>query len=131
MPDNRPSIRDQLILQSRTINVDEIIREVVKNTVVEIPHRHVSVNVLSLFYSSVLDPSNHKAGNNNLKTAITDSQWSYLELPGSPDQDCISLNEDPTPAESALVQEISRRMETGRRRIIARRQQSTKYYRHN
>lgn len=108
---NRPAIRDQLILQARNINLDKIIPELVLNTVVEIPHRRVCCNVFSLFYNSTLNPSNHGERKSHTRTSIDDNEWKYLEFsaPFEPDSSCPN----PDLTETALVQEISRRMETG------------------
>ncbi|KAI0126984.1 hypothetical protein BJ170DRAFT_425663 [Xylariales sp. AK1849] len=110
---NWPAIRDQLILHSQTINIDDIAREVVQNTVVDIPDRHISVNVFSLFHNSILNPSNYTLWTSNLRTSITDNQWKFLEMPVPPEPDFVSSNFDSIHPENALVQEISRRMEMG------------------
>jgi hypothetical protein len=70
----------------------------------------MSVNILSLFYNSTLNASNSVACNGTLNTSITNAQWKYLEIPAPAEPE---HNVDFTSAESALVQEIARRMDTG------------------
>jgi hypothetical protein len=111
MPDGRPAIRDQLILQSRTINIDEIVREVVQHTVVDIPHHYMSVNVFSLFNSCTQNPSSHVAWNSIPKTSITDAQWKYLEISAPSESNLNSPDLEVASTEGVLVQEILRRMD--------------------
>ena len=51
---NWPTLRDQLILYSDESNIDEIVYDVVLNTVIEIPQMQISLNVLDLFQSRIL-----------------------------------------------------------------------------
>lgn len=50
---NWPSIRDQLIIKSMSIDLDSIINDVVLHTVIEDPSRKVCMNVYDVFYNKV------------------------------------------------------------------------------
>lgn len=50
---NWPSLRDQLILQYQTPNLEQVISDIVLNTVIDIPQMQIAINILDLFHNKV------------------------------------------------------------------------------
>lgn len=51
---NWPILRDQLILNHQNVDLDQIVSNVVHNTVIDVPQMQMSLNVLDLFVNKVL-----------------------------------------------------------------------------
>jgi hypothetical protein len=51
---NWPSIRDQLILQAGNYDLDQIIKDIVRNTVVEVPELSMALNVHDFFSTKII-----------------------------------------------------------------------------
>ena len=51
---NWPTLRDQLILYGTCIDLDVVVRDIVTNTVIDIPQMQVALNILDLFQNKVL-----------------------------------------------------------------------------
>lgn len=50
---NWPSIRDQLIFKAGTYDCDQVIADIVANTVIEIPERRVAINIHDTFFTKI------------------------------------------------------------------------------
>ncbi|KAF2814000.1 uncharacterized protein BDZ99DRAFT_459748 [Mytilinidion resinicola] len=105
---NWPSIRDQLIIHGHAIDHDEVIKDIVLNTVVEIEHRKIAINIYDIFHNRILSTSSRTSGSRS-KSAIVSPDWKFVEVP----QVDSSFETTTDPVEDALVQELSWRMQFG------------------
>jgi len=105
---NWPSIRDQLIIHGHTIDHDEVIRDIVLNTVVEIEHRKIAINIYDIFHNRILSTGSRTSGSRS-KSAIVTADWKFVEVPAADN----SFETTTDPVEDALVQELSWRMQFG------------------
>ncbi|OCK83369.1 hypothetical protein K432DRAFT_347304 [Lepidopterella palustris CBS 459.81] len=105
---NWPTLRDQLIIHGHAIDYDTVIRDIVLNTVVEIEHRKIAINVYDIFHNRILSSSS-RSSNGRKSSAVVCPEWKFIEVPHG-DQ---VFGHDSDPVEDALVQEISWRMQFG------------------
>ncbi|KAF4823456.1 hypothetical protein CGCTS75_v010420 [Colletotrichum tropicale] len=80
---NWPSIRDQMILYSSKLDLDAMSRDIVLNTVVELPGKRVSVNIHDVFFNHILPRvgGGRADGNNSM---LHNREWIYLKVPVNP-----------------------------------------------
>lgn len=50
---NWPSIRDQLIFKAGSYDIDQVVADIVANTVIEIPERRVAINIHDTFFTKI------------------------------------------------------------------------------
>ncbi|KAH8901433.1 hypothetical protein GQ53DRAFT_835227 [Thozetella sp. PMI_491] len=103
---NWPTIRDQMILLSHSLDLDALCRDLVLNTVIELRHLNASVGVHELFVKCVL-PRVQGLSVNATQSMLYDRQWVYLKVASPPE---ILCQEDSCPSEDALAAEIAIRM---------------------
>ncbi|KAF4432237.1 hypothetical protein CGCF413_v005781 [Colletotrichum fructicola] len=80
---NWPSIRDQMILYSSKLDLDAMSRDIVLNTVVELPGKRVSVNIHDVFFNHILPRvgGGRADGSNSM---LHNREWIYLKVPVNP-----------------------------------------------
>ncbi|KAI9834057.1 MAG: hypothetical protein M1819_003342 [Sarea resinae] len=104
---NWSAIRDQLILRS-DLDVDEITSEIFRNTVIEIPHLEVALNIFDLFKTKISpeDPSLKHAGD----AEPSNSGAGLTHLAQMPP---LQLKEDVNLLTDSFLQDISWRVHLG------------------
>lgn len=105
---NWADVRDQLILANGNVDLDEMVRDLVLNTVVEIPQRSVAVNVFRQYQSHLTDGGVSSRRGPPTPSSAVDMGWVFFETSrGDADfQSCV-----PDPVEEALVRELWRRVQ--------------------
>jgi hypothetical protein len=98
---NWPDIRDQLLLNMASIDLDTLTRDIVLNTVIEVPQRNVAINVFDLFQNGILNGGPRPACN------LFDPNWVYFEITVF-DEDFDASAADPV--EEAIIRELARRV---------------------
>ncbi|KAH9240917.1 hypothetical protein K456DRAFT_1733518 [Colletotrichum gloeosporioides 23] len=80
---NWPSIRDQMILYSSKLDLDAMSRDIVLNTVVDLPGKRVSVNIHDVFFNHILPRvgGGRADGSNSM---LHNREWIYLKVPVNP-----------------------------------------------
>lgn len=104
---NWPSIRDQMILLSHKIDLDGMCRDLVLNTVVDIPQRQIAVSVHDVLFQQVL-PRIQGCGVHGEMSMLFNSNWVYLTVHPS-NQD--TSQSKASPIEDALAMEITNRIQ--------------------
>ncbi|KAF3011723.1 hypothetical protein E8E14_010072 [Neopestalotiopsis sp. 37M] len=104
---NWPSIRDQMILLSHKIDLDGMCRDLVLNTVVDIPHRRIAVRVHDILFQHVL-PRIQGCGIHGETSMLFNSKWVYLTV-HPPNRG--TTHGEGTPIEDALAMEIANRIQ--------------------
>ncbi|ETS84331.1 hypothetical protein PFICI_02356 [Pestalotiopsis fici W106-1] len=104
---NWPSIRDQMILMSNKIDLDAMCRDLVLNTVVEIPHRQIAVRVHDVLFQHVL-PRIQGCSTHGEISMLFNSKWIYLTIPSSSQG---PRHGTASPIEDALAMEIANRIQ--------------------
>lgn len=104
---NWPSIRDHMILYSASLDLDAMSRDIVLNTVIELPHKQVAVNIYELFFTHILPTI--RGGQGEVKDSMLHNpEWIYLTV--SPNSTPASAPTTPSPTQEALAAEIAERM---------------------
>ncbi|KAH0432505.1 heavy metal translocating p-type atpase [Colletotrichum camelliae] len=80
---NWPSIRDQMILYSSKLDLDAMSRDIVLNTVVELPEKRVSVNIHDVFFNHIL-PRIGGGRTDGSNSMLHNREWIYLKVPVNP-----------------------------------------------
>jgi hypothetical protein len=78
------------------------------NTVVEIEHRKIAINIYDIFHNRILSTGSRTSGSRS-KSAIVSTDWKFVEVPAADN----SFETATDPIEDALVQELSWRMQFG------------------
>ncbi|KAM6527578.1 hypothetical protein FALCPG4_008634 [Fusarium falciforme] len=107
---NWPELRDQLVLDHESVDLDTLTKDLVLNSVVEQPQRGVAVNVLDIFENQIL--RRDKSGcaqSGNCRNYLTDASWVLFEV-GPKMQSVYGSVADPV--EEAIIAELDRRMLT-------------------
>ncbi|EFX00677.1 heavy metal translocating p-type ATPase [Grosmannia clavigera kw1407] len=113
---NWPEIRDQLLLAGSTVDLDALLRDIVLNTVIDIPHREMAVNVFGQYHSYLHSDSgtrhrsddtnrNKKDTTNGTPMCAIDPGWVFYQITRN-DKDFRPWA--PDPVEEALVRELWR-----------------------
>ncbi|KAH7141865.1 hypothetical protein EDB81DRAFT_53768 [Dactylonectria macrodidyma] len=104
---NWPSIRDQMILYSSALDLDAMSRDIVLNTVIELPNQRAAVNIYDIFFSHILP----RVGGGRVrgdKSMLHNREWVYLKVPADSARallsDSLSITQD------ALASEMTSRM---------------------
>lgn len=103
---NWPSIRDHMILYSTSLDLDAMSRDIVLNTVIELPRKQVAVNIYELFFTHILPTI--RGGQGEVKDSMLHNpEWIYLTV--SPNSTPASVP-TPSPTQEVLAAEIAERM---------------------
>ncbi|KAI8671950.1 hypothetical protein NCS56_00657200 [Fusarium sp. Ph1] len=105
---NWPELRDQLVLDHESVDLDTLTKDLVLNSVVEQPQRGVAVNVLDIFENQIL--RRDKSGctqSGTCRNYLTDASWILFEV-GPEMQNLYGPVADPV--EEAIIAELDRRM---------------------
>ncbi|KAL2687951.1 hypothetical protein Neosp_005521 [[Neocosmospora] mangrovei] len=107
---NWPELRDQLVLDHDSVDLDALTKDLVLNSVIEQPQRGVAVNVLDIFENQILrrDKSGCAQGS-TCRNYLTDASWVLFEV-GPEMQNVYGPVADPV--EEAIIAELDRRMLT-------------------
>ncbi|KAL7916779.1 hypothetical protein GGI35DRAFT_485940 [Trichoderma velutinum] len=95
-----PEIRDQVILNVANLDLDDLQRDIVLNTVLEAPQYGVALGVFDLINNWIHD--HHQPTNGQSSSYVRNSEWIFFKAPGKrnyPDIEC-------DPVESAILQEL-------------------------
>ncbi|KAM0293193.1 hypothetical protein ACHAPM_011644 [Fusarium culmorum] len=119
-----PEIRDQLILAGESVDKDAFLRDLLLNTVIEVPEHNLAVNIMSQFRqqkSRQGDDSQYSCSSNNnclptstsasgtkVPTSALDEGWMYFEIDRA-DSDFQSWAADPI--EQALSLRLWRKVQ--------------------
>ncbi|KAF7554732.1 hypothetical protein G7Z17_g2711 [Cylindrodendrum hubeiense] len=104
---NWPSIRDHMILYSASLDLDAMSRDIVLNTVIELPQNQVAVNIYELFFTHILPKV--RGGQGEVKDSMLHNpEWVYLTVPPNPTP--ASLPTILSPTQEALAAEIAEKM---------------------
>lgn len=105
---NWPEIRDQMLLAGTSIELDAVYRDLVLNTVIEIPEKQVAVNVYRQFHTSI-DANSPRPSCDSSEpgppTSAVDPGWVFFEI-NREDPDFQSWT--PDPVEEALARMLWR-----------------------
>lgn len=73
-----PSIRDQMILHRSTLDIDKLCRDLTMETVIEIPHRQVSLCVYDFVHHTMSAPQqNQSAG--QVRSCLDNPDWVFVQ----------------------------------------------------
>lgn len=109
-----PCIRDQMILQCQTLDLDALCRDLTLHTVVDVPERQQAVGVYDYLRGAMTAVPDEQhmfptvSASAPLQMTCLDGpdEWPYLQIPlGSP----LTVSSDP--AEDVILQEIERRLQ--------------------
>lgn len=107
---NWPDVRDQLVLEQDSVDLDTMIRDVILHSVVEQTNQRVAVGVHDIFQNQILRRGKaRKAQTACVKTFLSDSSWVLFEVAPEAQSFDVSTTD---PVEAALISELQRRMET-------------------
>jgi hypothetical protein len=106
-----PSIRDQLILQAGSYDLEQVIRDLIRHTVVEVPDFSMSLNTLNLFSTKILSHESCSVDGSN----PGNSRWPAAE----PDSHLYSKHSQETlRVTSGIVRQLSQIIQSfGRERM--------------
>ncbi|KAM5342256.1 hypothetical protein ACJ41O_013222 [Fusarium nematophilum] len=104
---NWPSIRDQMILHSSTLDLDAMSRDIVLNTVIELPNQRVAVNIYDIFFSHILPRAGGGRAQGD-KSMLHNREWVYLKVPADSTKAFLSNSFSIT--QDALASEMTSRM---------------------
>lgn len=90
-----PEIRDQCIVNASRLDLDELQRDIVLNTVIEIPRYGVALNVFD-FVNNWIDTHHHSS------TYVRNADWTFFKA--NEKADSSGINRDPI--EGAILQEL-------------------------
>lgn len=102
---NWPDLRDQILLNLDSIDLDTLVRDVVLNTVVDLPHRNMAVNVWDLFQNRILTRMPQQVGGGGGGCSLFQPDCAFFEI------NTFDADFDPTvpdPVEEALVRQLAR-----------------------
>ncbi|KAH7083524.1 hypothetical protein FB567DRAFT_86244 [Paraphoma chrysanthemicola] len=102
---NWPSIRDQLLRHVRYLDLDAMCRDIVLNTVVELPEFGIAVNIHDLLFDHLLPQTEGVKMLNGKQSMLHDPSWIYLQVDPSKS---TSVGSDETKSiEDVLFKEIA------------------------
>lgn len=107
---NWPDVRDQLVLEQDSVDLDAMIRDVILHSVIEQTNQGVAVGVHDIFQNQILRKDKaRQAQTACVKTFLSDSSWVLFEVtPEAQSFDMPMID----PVEAALISELQRRVET-------------------
>lgn len=74
-----PSIRDQMILHRSTLDIDKLCRDLTVETVIEIPHRQVSVCVYDFVHHTMSAPQQNQAAG-QARSCLDSPDWVFVQM---------------------------------------------------
>ncbi|RSL75985.1 hypothetical protein CEP51_010387 [Fusarium floridanum] len=105
---NWPELRDQLVLEHGSVDLDALTKDLVLHSVIEQPQRGVAVNVLDIFENQILRRDKSScAQSGTCRNYLTDASWVLFEV-GPEIQSMYGSVADPV--EEAIIAELDRRM---------------------
>ncbi|KAH7067694.1 hypothetical protein BKA63DRAFT_582712 [Paraphoma chrysanthemicola] len=102
---NWPSIRDQLVRHVRYLDLDAMCREIVLNTVVELPEFGIAVNIHDLLFDHLLPQIEGVKMLNGKQSMLHDPSWIYLQV--DPPKSTSVESDDTKSIEDVLFKEIA------------------------
>ncbi|KAI3573262.1 hypothetical protein IWW34DRAFT_597180, partial [Fusarium oxysporum f. sp. albedinis] len=95
-----PEVRDQVVLNAARLNLDELQRDIVLNTVLEAPQYGVAFYVFDVINTSILNQ--YQLAYEQSSTYVRNTEWIFFRAVGKENHS----DNDYDPVESAILQEL-------------------------
>lgn len=105
---NWPSIRHQMLTLARWNDLDTMCRDVVLNTVIEIPQSRAAVNIHDLLFNHIMPKVNGGQAQDGRQSMLHDPSWVYVQVK-APADTSFDMKETAS-TDQILLQEIAERM---------------------